>query len=223
MRSSDDIEVFSFDVDGTLVSKRFTDAVWLCGIPELYAKKEGLSFEDACKIVKSEYEKVGEENIRWYRIDYWLHKFGLEITAEELFMRYRNEVHIYEEVERVLRVLRETGYELIISSNAAREFIDFQITPIKGFFSHIFSATSDFGEVKKSNSFYTRVCRILEVRPQNMVHIGDHWVFDFLNPRAIGINAYFLDRSGYEFKSKRRQNVNDAWQEFIISNLADIL
>ncbi len=56
-----------------------------------------------------------------------------------------------------------------------------------------------------------------------MVHIGDHWVFDFLNPRAIGINAYFLDRSGYEFKSKRRQNVNDAWQEFIISNLADIL
>jgi len=64
-------------------------------------------------------------------------------------MRYRNEVHIYEEVEHVLSVLKEAGYELIISSNAAREFIDFQIAPIKGFFSHIFSATSDFGEVKK--------------------------------------------------------------------------
>jgi len=78
MRFSADIEVFSFDVDGTLVSKRFTDAVWLRGIPELYAKKAGLSFDDAHRIVKSEYEKVGEENINWYRIDYWLHKFGLD-------------------------------------------------------------------------------------------------------------------------------------------------
>jgi len=225
MRFSADIEVevFSFDVDGTLVSKRFTDAVWLRGIPELYAKKEGLSFDDAHRIVKSEYEKVGEENINWYKIDYWLRKFGLETTAEELFMRYRNEVHIYEEVEHVLSVLKEAGYELIISSNAAREFIDFQIAPIKGFFSHIFSATSDFDEVKKSNSFYTRVCRILDVRPQNVVHVGDHWVFDFLNPRAIGINAYFLDRSGDKIKRGQNKNTNDAWQAYIISNLADII
>ena len=118
---------------------------------------------------------------------------------------------------------RQAGYELIISSNAAREFIDFQIAPIKGFFSHIFSATSDFDEVKKSNSFYTRVCRILDVRPQNVVHVGDHWVFDFLNPRAIGINAYFLDRSGDKIRRGQNKNTNDAWQAYIISNLADII
>ncbi len=232
--SEPEVEVLSFDVDGTLVSKRFTDAVWLRAIPEEYARKEGLCFEDAYRVVKREYEKVGEENIRWYMIDYWLDKFGLDISAEELFLRYRTEVEVYEEVPYVLRKLSEAGYELVISSNAAIEFIEFQIpATLRSFFSHIFSATSNFGEVKKSNNFYTRVCHILGVRPQEVVHIGDHWLFDFLNPRKAGINAYFLDRSrdrgavrGAVRGGERGGDDGDEcekWEEFIISSLEDIL
>ncbi len=214
--TEEDVEVFSFDVDGTLVSKSFTDAVWLRGIPEAYAEKKGLSFEDACRIVKSDYERVGDESIEWYHIDHWLHKYGLDITPDELFMRYRHEVHVYEDVEHVLNELKAAGYVLVISSNATMEFIEFQIpSEIRRLFSHIFSATSHFGEVKKSNSFYTRICQILNVKPQQMVHVGDHWVFDFLNPRRIGINAYFLDRSGSTKSNK--------WHRYIINSLEEIL
>ncbi len=214
MATEEDVKVFSFDVDGTLVSKSFTDAVWLRGIPEAYAEQKGLSIEDAYAIIKSDYERVGDESIEWYRIDYWLRKYGLELTPEELFTRYRNEVHVYEDVEHVLKELRSAGYDIVISSNATMEFIEFQIPPvIRRLFSHIFSATSHFGEVKKSNSFYTRVCQILNVEPHQMVHVGDHWVFDFLNPREIGINAYFLDRSGSTNK----------WHRYIINSLEEVL
>jgi len=126
---------------------------------------------------------------------------------------------IYGEVESVLTVLKEEGYELILSSNAATEFIEFQIEPIKRFFSHVFSATSDFGEVKKTNGFFARVCEILDVKPQAVVHTGDHWVFDFVNPRKIGITAYYLDRA-------RKRNVTDEVKkddEFIISDLSELL
>ncbi|MCW3133149.1 MAG: HAD family hydrolase [Methanophagales archaeon] len=212
------IKVFSFDVDGTLVSHGFVDCVWLQGIPEAYAEKEGLSFEHAFECVKKEYDKIGENRIEWYKIDYWLRKFGLSITREELFRKYEGEIKIYEEVESVLRVLKEEGYLLVVSSNAATEFIDFQIHPIKKFFSRIFSATSDCGEVKKSNAFYARVCGILDVKPQEVIHIGDHWVFDFINPRKIGMNAYYLDR-----KSKRGRSVSVKNDEFVISDLSEIL
>jgi FMN phosphatase YigB (HAD superfamily) len=213
------VKVFSFDVDGTLVSPGFADCVWLQGIPKAYAEKEGLSFEQAFDFVKGEYDKIGEHRIEWYNIDYWLRKFGLEIPYETLFKKYEDEIKVYEEVEGVLTVLKEEGYELILSSNAATEFIEFQIKPIKRFFLHVFSATSDFGEVKKTNGFFARVCDILDVKPQAVVHTGDHWVFDFLNPRKIGITAYYLDR-------ERRRNVRDEVKkedEFVINDLSELL
>jgi FMN phosphatase YigB (HAD superfamily) len=194
-RLKDEIKVFSFDVDGTLVSSDFADCVWLQGIPEAYAEKEDVSFEQACEFIKREYEKIGEHRIEWYNIDYWLRKFGLELPYEELFKKYEGEIKIFDEVESVLDVLKQEGYTLIVDSNAATEFIEFQIKPIKSYFSHTFSATSDFGQVKKSNGFYAQVCDVLHVQPHEVVHTGDHWVFDFLNPRRIGIHAYYLERS----------------------------
>ncbi len=212
------IKIISFDVDGTLVSQGFADCVWLQGIPEAYAEEEGLSFEQAFEFVKSEYDKIGENRIEWYKIDYWLQKFGLGITREELFRKYEGEIKIYEEVESVLKALTEEGFELVVSSNAATEFVDFQIHSIKKFFSRIFSATSDCGEVKKSNGFYARVCGIMDVQPQEVVHTGDHWVFDFLNPRKIGINAYYLDR-----KRSRSREVKREGDEFVICDLNELL
>ena len=97
------------------------------------------------------------------------------------------------------------------------EFIEFQTRSLTNFFSHVFSATSDFQEVKKSNNFYAHVCKILDVDPRAVVHIGDHWVFDFINPRRIGINAYFLDRD-HTTQIEAKEN-----EKFVISNLGEVL
>ena len=217
LRVDSGIKVFSFDVDGTLVSQEFADCVWLRGIPEAYAAKHALSFEHAFEFVKREYDNIGENRIEWYNIRFWLRKFNLKIPYEKLFEKYEAEVKIYTEVESVLKVLKEAGYVLVVNSNAATEFIDFQIQPIRKYFSHVFSATSDFGELKKSNGHYARICEIMAVKPQEVVHTGDHFVFDFLNPRRIGITAYYLDRSR---DAMHDDNGND---EFVISNLNELL
>ena len=217
LRVDSGIKVVSFDVDGTLVSQEFADCVWLRGIPEAYAAKHALSFEHAFEFVKREYDNIGENRIEWYNIRFWLRKFNLKIPYEKLFEKYEAEVKIYTEVESVLKVLKEAGYVLVVNSNAATEFIDFQIQPIRKYFSHVFSATSDFGELKKSNGHYAQVCEILDVKPQEVVHTGDHFVFDFLNPRRIGITAYYLDRSRDAMPD---DNGND---EFVISDLNELL
>jgi len=188
------VKIVSFDLEGTLVDMTFSDKVWNEGIPALYAQKTGLKFEEAKRIVLNEYMKVGEERIEWYDIRYWFNKFGLS-DIEGLFNRYKDKVYIYPEVKNVLDFLSRK-FTLILTSNSAKEFIEFLTKEIREYFKHIFSATSDFKITKKKPEFYKKICEILNVKPWEIAHIGDRWIDDFEVPRKIGIKAYFLDRFG---------------------------
>jgi putative hydrolase of the HAD superfamily len=204
-------KIISFDMDGTLVDPEYTDWVWLHGIPTLYAEKGGLSFEEAKHFVVEEYLKVGEGAIEWYDIKYWFKFFKLEQSWKNLMERYVDKIDIYPDINPLLDRLRGR-FPLVLTSNAGREFIDVEMeaTGLRKYFDRIFSATSDFGEVKKTMGFYQRICQILGARPQEIVHVGDHYEFDYLVPQSLGIHAFYLDRSG-ERKG-----------DFVLSDLRDL-
>lgn len=190
-------KIISFDMDGTLVDPEFTDWVWLHGIPTLYAQKWGLPFDKAKAFVVEEYQKVGEGAIEWYDIKYWFRVFQLDEAWETLMKRYAHKINAYEDGHHLLERLKEK-YPLVLTSNAGREFIhiEMEVTGLGRYFHRIFSATSDFRAVKKTTEFYRQVCDILKADPSEIVHVGDHYEFDYLVPRALGIQAYYLDRSG---------------------------
>jgi putative hydrolase of the HAD superfamily len=190
-------KIISFDMDGTLVDPEFTDWVWLHGIPTLYAEKANLPFEEAKHFVVEEYLKVGEGAIEWYDIKYWFRFFQLERNWKDLMHQYVDKINIYPDVNYILEGLKDK-FPIILTSNAGREFIDAEMeaTGLRRYFNRIFSATSDFGEVKKTAGFYQRICQIVGARPQEIVHVGDHYEFDYLVPRSLGIHAFYLDRPG---------------------------
>jgi putative hydrolase of the HAD superfamily len=190
-------KIISFDMDGTLVDAEFTDWVWGHGIPTLYAEKVGVSFEEAKALVTQEYLKVGEGAIEWYDIKYWFRLFQLDESWRAVMERYSDKIKVYPDVNYTLQRLKDR-FPLILTSNAGREFIDLEMeaTGLGRYFYRVFSATTDFGEVKKTVGFYQRICQILETRPEEMVHVGDHYEFDYLVPRSLGIRAFYLDRSG---------------------------
>jgi putative hydrolase of the HAD superfamily len=190
-------KIISFDMDGTLVDPEFTDWVWLYGIPTLYAERANLPFEEAKHFVVGEYLKVGEGAIEWYDIKYWFQFFQLEQSWKHLMHQYVDKINIYPDVNDILDGLKGR-FPIILTSNAGREFIhvEMEATGLGRYFDRIFSATSDFGEVKKTAGFYQRICQILGTGPQEMVHVGDHYEFDYLVPRSLGIHAFYLDRSG---------------------------
>jgi putative hydrolase of the HAD superfamily len=190
-------KIISFDMDGTIVDAEFTDWVWGHGIPTLYAQKGGLSFEEAKALVTQEYRKVGEGAIEWYDIKYWFRFFELEESWTVVMEQYTDKIKVYPDVHHILERLGGR-FPLVLTSNAGREFIDIEMeaTGLRRYFSRIFSATSDFGQVKKTADFYQQICQVLETRPQEMVHVGDHYEFDYLVPRSLGIHAFYLDRLG---------------------------
>jgi HAD superfamily hydrolase (TIGR01493 family) len=189
-------KIISFDMDGTLIASEFTDWVWGHGIPSLYAEKTQLPFEKAKEIVESEYRNVGEAALEWYDIKYWFQFFQLGPDWRRLMERYVDKITVYPDAHAALNGLRE-NFVLVLTSNAAREFIDVEMgaTGLSRYFNRIFSATSDFRRVKKNVDFYHRICQILDVMPEEIVHVGDHYEFDYLVPQAIGIKAFYLDRS----------------------------
>jgi putative hydrolase of the HAD superfamily len=208
------MKFISFDLDGTLVDPQFITSVWMYGVPKLYAQKEGIDFEKAKKFVINEYQRIGEMKAEWYSIKFWFSYFGINSDWKELLEKFKYEVKIYPEVPAVLEKLSER-WELIVISNAAREFVDVEIevTGIKNFFKHTLSATSDFGSVKKSAEFYLKVCNFLKVNPNEIVHVGDHREFDYLAPASIGIKTFYLNRDGREKKDSDLRNLNDFEKE----------
>jgi len=201
----------SFDMDGTLIDPVFTDFVWGQGIPALYAEKVGLPFEAAKAFVEKEYQKVGEGAIEWYDIQYWFRFFQLKESWKALMKEFVDKIHVYPDVNHLLERLRNR-FPLILTTNAGREFIEVEMeaTGLGRYFERIFSATSDFALVKKTIGFYQRICQILGVTPHEIVHVGDHYEFDYLVPRRLGIVAFYLNRLGKEKG------------DFIISDLRDL-
>lgn len=208
--SSDSFKVISFDMDGTLTQNEFVELVWGEGVPRLYSLARGIPLDEAKEHVFGEYDKVGESRVEWYDIKYWFRSLGLGEDWEDLLKSFEHAVRPFSEAVPVLESLGRE-YPLVVTSNATTEFIDIELgaAGLRGYFSRVFSSTSDFGEVKKTPGVYHGVCRALGIRPDEMVHVGDHRHFDYVAPREFGITAYYLDREGKEEG------------EFVVHNLSD--
>ena len=189
------IRIVSLDMDGTLMKSRFVDKVWMEGVPALYAERTGLDFPAAKEHVIGEYARVGSDRMEWYDLLYWIEKFGLKTGKDELLQMYEDEIEAYPEVPEVLELLSDK-YDLVVTSNAAREFIDIELEGLTEYFREIFSATSDFREVKKSPLVYGAICAQMDARPFEVLHIGDHYHYDYESPLQAGLDALFLDRKG---------------------------
>ena len=165
---------------------------------------------EAKQLIFNEYAKVGDGALEWYDIKYWLRFFGLNTDWQDLLGKFKKCIRTYPEVGGVLSQLNHS-YQLIITSNAAREFLDMvlQETALTPYFEHIFSATSDFGEVKKTEEFYQRICHKLNLEHSQIIHVGDHFDFDFLIPRQLGITSFYLDRKGTREGSQIVRNLNE--------------
>ena len=189
----DGIKVVSFDVEGTLVTPDYSYAVWFEAIPQRYAEKHNIDFTQAKAIVEEEYKKVGDQRLEWYDVWYWFKKLDLGIPIS-VMQECRNKVSYYPEVMDVLESL-SNKYTLSVASGSPRDFLVHLLKDIESHFTNVFSSVSDYKRLK-TPKFYRDMCRVLQVHPEQVVHVGDNWQFDVQHPAEIGIHTFYLDRKG---------------------------
>lgn len=203
-----EVGVISFDVDGTLVDQKFNDLIWENDIPALVAEREGWDFEKAKDFCLSEYKKLGDKDLRWYDVEYWLEKFNIPIPAIDILKKREESIVVYPDVFPVLQKLKKQGFKIIVVTCMPRIFLKEKIQKFDSHFDKVFSTISDFKKVK-SPQVYLHVSRIIETSPSDILHIGDHQTLDYEFSLSAGYNSLLIER---EKKTK----------EFSISNLEDI-
>lgn len=189
------VSIISFDLDGTIMQQGFADAVWLIGLPKIYAEQKNLDFKTAQALLLNSYEHIGSDKREWYDLMYWITALDLSVSPKELLEAYRSSIQLFPDAAPVIRSLSEE-YMLIISSGAMKEFIDIQLaeTELIRYFSHMFSSTTDSNMVKKDPLFFKYIANNLDVRPDEIIHVGDNEIYDYESPRKAGLLAFYLCR-----------------------------
>ena len=199
------IEVISFDAEGTLVTPDFSQSIWHEAIPFLYAQKNEIDLAQAKRVIAEKYDKIGDQRLEWYDIEYWFKHLDLG-ASEPVIQSCRNRISCYPEVTEVLSSLARR-YKLIVASGTPSELLRLLLQDIKPYFVRIFSSISHYHQLK-SPDFYLSICKAMNIHPSRVVHVGDNWQFDFLNSRQVGINAFHLDRLG----GNHRESLSDLTQ-----------
>ena len=194
MCKAERIRIISFDLTGTLVTEEFVDYFWLELIPQLFAKRHSVNLDEAKRIVYSSYDEIGSQDIRWYTPQYWFERFDLGLDVSSALQMVKNKVVFYPDVEDALRLL-SGRYEVVISSNLSREFIDviLEVLKFRGF-KAIFSCVSDLGLTTKTAEFYRFVSSKLGIPASDILHVGDDPEKDFENPLKAGMRAILVIR-----------------------------
>lgn len=188
----DQIKIISFDVEGTLVSHEFSEVLWNEAIPLCYAKKYNIDTDQARKITRGEFEKIGYQRMEWYDAEYWFKRFQLG-NPEPVIQSCVDKISYYPEVTEVLSSLAP-HFELTVASGVPLYLLKYLLKDVGHYFTRVFSATSQYKQLK-TPYFYSQICQTMDVEPARIVHVGDSWKTDYINPGEVGINAFYLDRS----------------------------
>lgn len=205
------IKVISFDLDGTLTTKEFDEYIWETAIPTLYAEQHGISFGEAHKKVWDEYRTIPKNSLTWTDVKYWFDRFNFKKGWREVFDENKDRIRLYPDVKEVLNELKGK-YKLIVITRSPHEFFEIKLSTagLDGYFDRVFS-TADFARGVKGGGVFKRVCKLLDIEPGEMLHVGDDPDFDVRMPATAGVTAVLIDRKGKTDAKKK-----------IISRLSDV-
>jgi putative hydrolase of the HAD superfamily len=211
--------IISFDLDGTIMTSEYADRVWLEGLPTIYANEKHTTLAKAKKILTTAYDTIGDHTPEWYDLSYWFTRYKLKTPWKELLYQYTDYLKPYQDAIDTLKIL-SNHYPLIITSNAKREFIEIELqhTKLTDYFTQIYSSLTDFNQVKKHPQIYQQICTLLKIQPHQLIHIGDHYEYDYKSPQKIGIQAYYLDRNNtHKKETDHVANLYEFQQRILIS------
>lgn len=186
-------KLISFDLQGTLSDSAFSDEFWLELLPTLYAKKHQVSIAEAKELLEIDFRAIGKYNELFYN-----HRLRLnEVLPNWSFHNIVNMLQKKPQLDfDVLNVIKKIPNHIpkIILSATTREFIDLELGNSKNYFQDTFSAIDDFNTPGKPPALFIQISQLMEVRPEDCLHIGDCQEMDFENAKKAGWVSYHFNK-----------------------------
>ena len=183
------IKVISFDIGGTLIKRPQEES--------LVKQLSELSSENVCFVKHAYVEHFMTKQIS---LEDFFKKIKIVQTdrAVNIINRYYEEKQmgtVWEEVPEVLTKIRNADIEIIALSNKSyRNPFTLKSYGLQSWFSQeIYSF--DIGYAKPNISIFRFVQTLLQVNPQEILHVGDSFISDYLGAQKAGWNSIWLNRN----------------------------
>jgi len=201
----DDIEWVLLDLDGTLLDKYFDDYFWEVLVPEKYAQKYGLSFQEAKEKVMALYQRE-EGTLNWTDLNFWSKKLGLDLSALKEQIAHLIDTHPY--VVDFLKFLKQMGKKVFLVTNAHYKSLSLKLkhTQLGLYFDEVICAF-DIGLSKEDKKFWRRLKEKLKLDPLHTLFIDDSEA-PLLAAKEMGIKYLFF-KSQASSKSPPRVPINN--------------
>ncbi|MBB5346850.1 HAD hydrolase-like protein [Desulfoprunum benzoelyticum] len=184
----DAIDCVLLDMDGTLLDKYFDDYFWEHYVPEVYARLNDLSPDEARRRLLSRYRQV-EATLQWTDLDYWSEQLGLDIP--ELKCRINHLIQIHPHVIDFLSFLDKKGKQIHLVTNAHSKTLAIKLrkTRIGSYFSGII-CSEVVGKAKEQPVFWEKLEEIIGFDKRRTL-LADDTVPVLASAREYGI-AYLI-------------------------------
>ena len=140
------------DMDGTVLDLAFDNHFWMELMPQRYAERHSLAFDEAMATLSREFHAT-QGTLNWYCLDYWSRWSGLDVAAMKIEMQHR--IAVLPGSEDFLSAVRASGRPLWLVTNAHPDSwrVKLERTGIGRHFDRVISS-HDFGMPKEDPRFW---------------------------------------------------------------------
>ena len=172
------------DMDGTLLDLNFDNHFWLEFVPRRYAKRHGLTTEEAMARLVPLF-KATEGRLEWYCLDYWSEQLELDIAG--LKEEIAGLIAVLPHVTEFLEGVRNLGKRLVLVTNAHPKSLGLKMrrTSLNAFFDKIVSS-HELGHPKEDPVFWERLGEIEPFVPTRTL-LADDSLAVLRSARSFGI------------------------------------
>jgi len=173
------------DMDGTLLDRQFYDYFWQRLLPEHYARRNNLSFEDARKDLLARFRRE-EGTLRWTDLDYWSENLGIDIPALKEQTKHLIEVH--PNVIPFLSAMKRLGKTVVLVTNAHYKVLDIKLKRTElGPYLDTVVTSGELGYPKEDLAFWQLLTRYLERGYEKISVLVDDTEAVLRTARAFGV------------------------------------
>jgi putative hydrolase of the HAD superfamily len=209
------IDTILLDMDGTLLDLHFDNHFWQVYVPEKFAEKHGLAFEQAHAECFRRYDaKAG--TLQWYCVDFWTEQLELDIV--QLKQELAHLIAVHPDVPEFLTQARQAGKRVVLVTNAHHKSLNLKMdrTGLNVHFDAMHSSHS-YGMAKEDPVFWEALRRSEPFDPARTLLVDDSL------PVLRSAGSYGIAHLLAVLQPDTRQPDKDVGEFYAIRRFGDLL
>lgn len=167
------IKLISFDLQGTLSDSKYSNKFWIEYLPAIYGNPHKL---------KKYFQKIGVYHPHYYEEKYW--EIKLNFDTKEVMKNDQPELN-----KEFINFIKNITLPKIILSTTTQTFINLELGKEKDLFNKCFSTIDDLQIAGKPKEAYLKIAEFYQLKPSQILHIGDNLEMDVINACQAGCKA----------------------------------